>query len=67
MTKYNFKKNEQYAVWLNHGKRCWLCDEPLRLGETTIDHIIPESLLNNDNKRQEIFEIYGLNKEFNDV
>ena len=37
----------------------------MRLGETTVDHIIPESLLNNDNKRQEIFEIYGLNKEFN--
>ncbi len=65
MRKYKFKQNERYAVWLNHDKRCWLCTEPLRLLETTIDHILPESLLNDLSEKARIFKIFGLKEEFN--
>ncbi|GAA3623784.1 HNH endonuclease [Flavivirga jejuensis] len=62
MAKYKY--HERYAVWLNHEKRCWLCKEPLRIDETTIDHILPESLLDDEKKKKKVFEIYGLNDKF---
>jgi hypothetical protein len=45
MPKYRFTIAERYSVWLHHERRCWLCEEPLRLAEVTIDHVIPESFL----------------------
>jgi len=65
MAKYKFKQNERYAVWLNHEKRCWLCEEQLRLLDTNIDHILPESLLNNIEEKQKVFEELGLTDDFN--
>jgi hypothetical protein len=40
MSKHSFSASERYAVWLHHEKRCWLCEEPLRLLETTIEHYL---------------------------
>src|SRR5437868_941679 len=64
MNKRAFTSAERYAVWLHHEKRCWLCLEPLRFFETTIDHVLPESLLNDDNQRTQIFAQYGLPRDF---
>lgn len=46
MSKFRFTAAQRYAIWLHHGQRCWRCREPLRLAETTVDHVIPESILN---------------------
>ena len=65
MKKRKFTYSERYAVWHCHGQRCWFCQEPLRLKETTIDHLIPESLLMDDDRRIEVFRQHGLPSDFN--
>jgi hypothetical protein len=56
---------ERYAVWLCHGPKCWWCHEPLRIWETTIDHVLPESLLDDEAARRDILTQYGLPESFN--
>jgi hypothetical protein len=63
--KKEFSFVERYAVWFCNEKRCWQCLEPLRLFEATVDHVLPESLLDNDVKRREILSSYGLPRDFN--
>jgi hypothetical protein len=65
MKKHKFTYPERYAVWHCHGRRCWLCREPLRLVDTTIDHLFPESLLEDDERRKEVLGEYGLTDDFN--
>ncbi|ABW25229.1 hypothetical protein AM1_0143 [Acaryochloris marina MBIC11017] len=60
MSNYRFSHAQKYAIWLRHGKRCYVCTEPLRLVEVTIDHVIPERLLNDDVERDRVFGEYGL-------
>ncbi|MDD5393606.1 MAG: HNH endonuclease domain-containing protein [Thiothrix sp.] len=64
MNKYQFSHSERYAVWLNHGKRCWLCEEPLRFADASIDHVIPESLLEDKPEFDRIVDEYDLPKTF---
>ncbi len=63
--KRKFSYPGRYAVWHCNGQRCWLCQAPLRLVEVTIDHVLPESLLDDEDKRQAILAYYGLPKDFN--
>jgi hypothetical protein len=65
MKKRLFSSAERYAVWLHHEKRCWLCREPLRLVETTIDHYLPESLLDQPDQFAVIRTQWGLPETFN--
>lgn len=65
MNKRTFSWAERYAVWLHHEKRCWLCVEPLRLEETTIDHVLSESLLIYPDELAMILENWGLPHDFN--
>lgn len=65
MSKRSFKDAERYSVWLHHEKRCWLCRLPLRLFETTIDHYLPESLLDRPEQFAEIRTQWGLPESFN--
>jgi hypothetical protein len=65
MKKRPISSAERYAVWLHHEKRCWLCLEPLRLEETTIDHFLPESLLHRPEQLATICAQWGLPKNFN--
>lgn len=64
MKKRRFTFAERYAVWHCHGHRCWFCREPLRLEEVTIDHFIPESLLENDSQRRLVLNEHGLTDAF---
>jgi hypothetical protein len=63
--KRTFSSAERYAVWLHHEKRCWLCLEPLRLVETTIDHVLPESLLDDPDELANVLAECGLSENFN--
>lgn len=65
MSKRTFSSAERYAVWLHHEKRCWLCLEPLRLVETTIDHVLPESLLDHPGELATVLAECGLSEHFN--
>ena len=64
MSKYKFSHSERYAVWLKHDKRCWLCLEPLRLAECSVDHVIPEQLLTSPDELAGVLEQYGLPADF---
>ncbi len=64
MNKRSFSMAERYAVWLHNEKRCWLCTEPLRFFETTIDHVLPESLLGDADRLAHTLAQYGLPKDF---
>jgi len=63
--KRRFSYAERYAVWYCNGQRCWWCKEPLRLAEVTIDHVLPESLLDNEGSLEAVLTEYGLPKNFN--
>ena len=63
-SKRKFSYPERYAVWHCQEHRCWLCHEPLRLIEATIDHVLPESLLDDDERRETILAEYGLPATF---
>lgn len=63
--KRKFSYPERYAVWHCNGGICGWCHEPLRLVEVTVDHVLPESLLDDEVKRKAIFHEYGLPKDFN--
>ena len=65
MKKRRFTYSERYAIWHCHGRRCWLCLEPLRLWDTTVDHFIPESLLADDSRRAAVLAEHGLTQTFN--
>ncbi|QDU42877.1 hypothetical protein Mal52_13460 [Symmachiella dynata] len=64
MSKYDFNNAETYAIWLLHDKRCWICLEPLRLGECSVDHVIPESLLDSVDDLANVLQQYGLPNDF---
>ncbi|WP_412478495.1 hypothetical protein [Azonexus sp. IMCC34839] len=65
MKKQKFTMAQRYAVWLHHEKRCWLCHDPLRLVEATIDHVIPETLLQDPLALQNLLQDYNLPSSFN--
>ncbi len=44
MSKYNFSYAERYGVWVAFHGQCYWCGRPLELQETTVDHVLPESL-----------------------
>lgn len=62
--KRKFSYAERYAVWYCNGQKCWWCKEPLRLAEVTVDHVLPESLLDDDAAREAILTAYGLSENF---
>jgi 5-methylcytosine-specific restriction endonuclease McrA len=63
--KRRFSYAERYAVWHGNRRKCWWCKEPLWLVEVTVDHVLPESLLNDAASREVALTEYGLSKQFN--
>ncbi|HWB04180.1 MAG TPA: hypothetical protein VG796_14225 [Verrucomicrobiales bacterium] len=62
--KRKFTYPERYAVWDSNKRKCWWCKEPLRLAEATVDHVLPESLLDDEAALQQVLEEYGLPRDF---
>lgn len=65
--KRKFRYAEKYAIWHHHGRRCWLCFEPLALPDMSVDHFLPESFLKEENqgKRESTIYGHGLPPDFN--
>lgn len=63
-TKKKFSHRERYAVWRCGEYKCWICTEPLRLLETTVDHILPEKLLHDNEARVNTLRKYDLPEDF---
>ena len=64
MKKYRFTTEQRFAIWRVYGKKCFYCEQPLTFKEVTIDHIIPEFILDDAEKLQVIKNQYGLNTNF---
>lgn len=64
MKKYKFSQSERFAIWSHHGRACYWCEEPLTLQETTIDHVIPENLLEKPAELTAVLEKFSLPKDF---
>ena len=64
MRKHNFSNPERYAVWMHHDKVCYWCGEPLRFQEATVDHIIPENLIEKPAELEQTKKLYGLSASF---
>lgn len=55
----------RFAVWECHGKKCWMCNDPLRLLTTVVDHVIPHSLARKPSELARILEDLNLPADFN--
>jgi hypothetical protein len=64
MSKHKFTSAQTYAVWKHHGAICYICEEPLRLQETTVDHFIPEHLEGKEDKFTEVRKAFDLADTF---
>lgn len=64
MAKRRFSDEERYAVYAVHGERCYMCREPIDLMTMEVDHVIPESLLDEPAKLNAIVSGYGLPADF---
>lgn len=64
MSKRQFSDPERYAVYTVHGEKCYMCGEPIDLFSMEVDHVIPESLLDDLPALQKVLNDYGLPKDF---
>src|SRR6516162_8074217 len=64
MKKYRFTTVQLFAIWRVYGKKCFYSEQPLTFTEITIDHIIPECILDDAEQLQAIKVQYGLNTDF---
>lgn len=60
MDKYVFSDAERFSIWKNYDLKCFWCEEPLRIMDVTIDHILPERLLDSEQEFNDIKEKYSL-------
>lgn len=64
MKKHKFTDEEHFAIWRAYGQKCFYCEQPLAFAEITIDHLIPERLLDDTEQLQSIKSQYGLGTNF---
>lgn len=65
MNKYKFKTSERFAVYVTHLEKCYLCTKPVDFQSMQVDHVIPESLLDDQNFLNTIKDSFGLPSSFN--
>ena len=64
MSLYKFTPTQRYAIYTVWDEKCYLCNKPIDLKTMDVDHIIPENMLRRPSELAEIFESYGLPKDF---
>ena len=60
MGKRVFTAAERWAVYTVHGEKCYLDDHPIDLQSMQIDHIIPESLIDEPERLEQVLLEFGL-------
>ncbi|MBU1725612.1 MAG: HNH endonuclease [Gammaproteobacteria bacterium] len=65
MTKRQFSDAERYAVYTVHSEKCYMCTEPVDLYSMQVDHVIPESLLDNPAALSQTIAAFNLTNDFN--
>ena len=64
MSKYSFSPHQRHAVWTVHLEKCYMCTKPIDLQSMQIDHIIPESLLDDHEELRSVLARFGLPADF---
>ncbi|MDO1444651.1 hypothetical protein Q0590_00235 [Rhodocytophaga aerolata] len=65
MSKYRFSTNQRFAVYKVFDGVCQWCRQPLQFLGFNVDHVLPESLLDDPARLQEELTRYGLPANFN--
>lgn len=65
MAKYKFFTRERESIWKAHGEKCAYCDRRIAWEDLEVDHIVPETLLDNPIELERIQTEYGLKSDFN--
>lgn len=64
MSKRRFTPSERFSIFSTHGEQCYLCSLPLDLKTMEVDHVIPESLIEEPEELQGILSNLGLPADF---
>ncbi|WP_179953979.1 HNH endonuclease [Denitrobaculum tricleocarpae] len=64
MAEQKFNYFERRALWEAHDKRCAYCRDPISFAEMEVDHVLPESLLNDEAEWAHVREEQGLLRDF---
>jgi hypothetical protein len=64
MAKYPFSSIQRMAIWKAYKSKCEYCRELIPFSDLEIDHILPESLLDNPDELERLKHEYGLASEF---
>lgn len=64
MSKRKFSNAERYAVFTIHLEKCYLCGKAIDLLSMVVDHVIPETLLDDPPKLAVVLEQLGLPADF---
>lgn len=60
MSKHRFSHIERYALWKAYDGRCFYCEEPLDFQDMTIDHIVPEHLVEHSDELRQLRRDYDI-------
>ncbi|PTE08822.1 hypothetical protein C9427_19390 [Mesorhizobium helmanticense] len=52
------------AVYTAHGEKCYICTRPVDFQSMQVDHIIPETLLDNADVLAKVLKIFNLPESF---
>ncbi|EJL6735015.1 DUF4258 domain-containing protein [Vibrio parahaemolyticus] len=64
MSSQQFSNDFRSCLWNIHKRKCFYCKEPIQYVELEVDHVIPESLSQNDKEFEKVKADYGLVKDF---
>jgi len=64
MSTFKFTTAQRYAIFINHGMKCYICDHPLYFNSMQVDHILPERLLKDDVQFKVIRSLFNLADSF---
>jgi hypothetical protein len=64
VSKRRFTPFERFAVYTTHGEKCYLCSVPLVLKTMEVDHVIPESLLDEPERLASVLKSLGRPETF---
>ncbi len=64
MAKYDFSAAESFGVWHAFDGLCFWCGAPVPFQDVTVDHVVPESVGDDEGKVTSIKVMYGLADNF---
>ncbi|MGO7032636.1 HNH endonuclease signature motif containing protein [Rhizobium ruizarguesonis] len=64
LRKQGFTAAQRWAVWIVHGEKCYLDGHPIDLQSMQVDHVIPESLVEEPDRLAQVLHDFGLAPDF---